>query len=92
MSTACHTEDDIKEFAAVCYPDLNDSEKDPEQLNKRKKLFDRLKELATIKKKRKIRVPVFPFNESVVRYFEDVIGGKRKRLYRQLNEATLSKH
>jgi len=92
MSTACFTEDDIKEFAAVCYPVLKDSEKDPEQLNKRKKLFDRLKELATIKKKSKVQVPVFPFNESVVRHLDDVYGCKRKRLYRQLNEATLSKH
>jgi len=54
MSTACYTEDDIKEFANVCYPVLNDCEKDPEQLNKRKKLLERLKELTTIKKKRKI--------------------------------------
>ena len=54
MSTACYTEDDIKEFANVCYPVLNDSERDPEQLNKRKKLLERLKELTTIKKKRKI--------------------------------------
>ena len=92
MSTACFTEDDIKEFATVCYPDLKDEEHDPEQLNKRKKLFDRLKELATIKKKKTIKVPVFPFNEAVVRHLEDAYGSRKRRFYRQLNEATLSRH
>ena len=61
LSTACYTDADIKEVCKAAYPALEGFE-DPEYLNKRKKLFDRLKELVKQPRRNK-KLPLWPFHK-----------------------------